>query len=158
MCNFNKCKRNDYLISSVAPILHSKPFLMVTELVASKVVEPLSRSALSRGQWRVESGSKVKGQRQRLMRWDVDALRGASPSAIANSHSFKFKVSSSMPLAIANSHRHLLSPLAIAQRLYEPNKYGRRAELTVQKNGIGLWLMAMANGYSWWLWTLNLKP
>jgi len=42
MCNFNKCKRNDYLISSVAPILHSKPFLMVTELVASKVVEPLS--------------------------------------------------------------------------------------------------------------------
>ena len=32
----------NYLISSVAPFLHSNPFFMVTELVASKVVEPLS--------------------------------------------------------------------------------------------------------------------
>lgn len=32
----------NYFISSVAPILHSNPFLMITELEASKVVEPLS--------------------------------------------------------------------------------------------------------------------
>ena len=31
-----------YLISNVVPFLHSNPFLMVTELEASKVVEPLS--------------------------------------------------------------------------------------------------------------------